>query len=146
MAWLVILIAIGAGALTPLQGTNAELYKHWQQPVWTTVWVYASGLAGVLLIQGIARQPLPETQAIHAAPWWAWIGGVLSIVTTLAALMYAQKLGSGMFTGLSLTASITVSILLDQMGWIGFQKHPASMLRLTGGLLMIVGVWLVSKF
>ena len=51
MQWIVILIAIGAGALAPLQGTNAELYKHWQQPIWTTVWVYLSGLAAILLIR-----------------------------------------------------------------------------------------------
>jgi transporter family-2 protein len=146
MALIVVLIAIGAGALTPLQGTNAELFKFWQQPIWTTVWVYLSGLSGILLIQLFVRQVLPTTQAVHAAPWWAWFGGFLSIITTLAALMYAQKLGSGMFTGLSLTASVIVSILLDHMGWIGFKQHPASGLRVTGGVLMVVGVWLVSKF
>ncbi len=146
MQWIVILIAIGAGALAPLQGTNAELYKHWQQPIWTTIWVYLSGLAAILLVQGAFRQQIPAHEAVVAAPWWAWIGGVLSIVTTLAALMFAQKLGSGMFTGLSLTASILVSILLDQMGWIGFKQHPASPLRLLGGLLMVGGVWLVSRF
>ena len=146
MQWIVILIAIGAGALAPLQGTNAELYKHWQQPIWTTVWVYLSGLAAILLIQAAFRQQLPAHEAVASAPWWAWIGGALSIVTTLAALMFAQKLGSGMFTGLSLTASILVSILLDQMGWIGFKQHTASPLRLLGGLLMVGGVWLVSRY
>ena len=146
MLWLVILIALGAGALTPLQGTNAELFKFWQAPLWTTIWVYLSALAGTLLIQAFARQVLPTSQAVHAAPWWAYTGGVLSIVTTLAALMYAQKLGSGMFSGLSLTATIIVSIVLDQMGWIGFKQHTASPLRIAGGCLMIGGVWLVSKF
>ena len=146
MAWFVILIALGAGALTPLQGTNAELFKFWQAPIWTTVWVYLSALAGTLLIQAFARQTFPSAQAVHAAPWWAYTGGVLSIITTLAALMYAQKLGSGMFTGLSLTASIIVSIMLDQMGWIGFKQHAASPQRILGGVLMVGGVWLVSKF
>ena len=60
--------------------------------------------------------------------------------------MFAQKLGSGLFTGLSLTASLIVSILLDQMGWIGFKQHSASPLRLLGGALMIGGVWLITKF
>ncbi len=146
MVWFVILLAIGAGALAPLQGTNAELFKHWQQPVWTTIWVYASGLAAILIIQAFARQTLPTASAVHAAPWWAYIGGALSIVTTLIALMFAQKLGSGLFTGLSLTASVCVSILLDHMGWIGFKPHPASPLRILGAVLMVGGVWLVSKF
>jgi transporter family-2 protein len=83
MAWFVILIAIGAGAMTPLQGTNAELFKFWQQPIWTTAWVYLSGFAGSMLIQALARQTLPATQAVQSAPWWAWTGGILSIITTL---------------------------------------------------------------
>ncbi len=146
MAWFVILLAIAAGAMTPLQGTNAELFKHWQQPIWTTIWFYLSGLAVILLIQLFARQSLPAATAVHQAPWWAYLGGALSIVTTLIALMFAQKLGSGLFTGLSLTASLIVSILLDQMGWIGFKQHSASPLRLLGGALMIGGVWLITKF
>ena len=92
------------------------------------------------------RQPLPASAAVHQAPWWAYVGGALSIVTTLIALMFAQKLGSGLFTGLSLTASLIVSILLDHMGWIGFKQHPASPLRMLGGALMIGGVWLITKF
>jgi transporter family-2 protein len=146
MAWFVILIAIGAGAMTPLQGTNAELFKFWQQPIWTTAWVYLSGFAGIMLIQAFARQAMPATHAIQAAPWWAWTGGILSIITTLVALMFAQKLGSGMFSGLSITATIIVSILLDHMGWIGFKQHSASPQRIIGGLLMVAGVWLVSKY
>ena len=146
MPWLVILIALAAGALTPLQATNAELYKHWQQPVWTTIWFYMSGLAAILLVQGLVRQSVPAHQAVIAAPWWAWVGGGISIATTVGSLMFAQKLGSGMFTGLSLTASIIVSILFDHLGWIGFKQHAASPLRLTGAALMIGGVWLVSRF
>ena len=60
--------------------------------------------------------------------------------------MFAQKLGSGMFTGLSLTASILVSILMDQMGWIGFKQHTDSPQRIVCGLLMVGGVWLVSRY
>jgi transporter family-2 protein len=146
MTWVVILLAVAAGSLAPLQGTNAELFKHWQQPIWTTTWVYFSGLVGILIIQAFVRQPLPTVAGAHAAPWWAYMGGAISIATTLIALMFAQRLGSGMFTGLSLTASVTISILLDHMGWIGFKQHPASPMRLLGGALMITGVWLVSKF
>ncbi|WP_419805074.1 DMT family transporter [Terriglobus sp.] len=146
MSWLFVLFAAAAGALNPFQNVNAELNKHWQQPLWTAAWVYLSGLAGVLLVQAFVRQPLPGHGAVAGAPWWAWVGGSVSIVTTMIGLMYAQKLGSGIFTGISITASVLVSILLDHMGWIGFKQHPASPMRLAGAGLMVVGVWLVMKF
>src|ERR1700753_756011 len=125
MMWLIVLLAIGAGAMNPLQGTNAQLFKYWQQPIWTTAWVYASALAGMLLVQIFVRQSLPTAANVQAAPWWAYVGGITSIGSTLISLMFAQKLGSGMFTGLSVTASVIVGILLDHMGWVGFKQHTA---------------------
>lgn len=147
MQWLAILFALLAGAANPFQaGTNAELKTQLAQPLWATVWVYASGLLGVLLVQAFARQPLPTAQHVHSVPWWGWIGGLISILATFAGLMFAQQLGAGVFTGITITVSVVVSILLDQFGLIGFKQHPASPLRITGGVLMVLGIWLVSKF
>ena len=146
MSWLFVLFAAAAGALNPFQNVNAELNKHWQQPLWTATWVYLSGLAGVLLLQLFARQQTPAHGAVVSAPWWAWTGGLVSIGATMIGLLFAQKLGSGVFTGVSITASVLVSILLDHMGWIGFKVHPASPLRLAGAGLMVAGVWLVMRF
>ncbi len=147
MQWVAILFALVAGAANPFQaGTNAELKKQLTQPLWATVWVYASGLLGVLLVQAFVRQPLPSGSQTSSAPWWAWTGGFISIIATFAGLMLAQKLGSGVFTGISITAAIIVSLALDHFGLIGFKQHSASPMRLAGGALMILGIWLVSKY
>ncbi|MGI4758347.1 MAG: DMT family transporter [Janthinobacterium lividum] len=147
MQWIAIVFALIAGAANPFQaGTNAQLKTQLAQPMWATVWVYASGLAGVLLVQAFVRQPLPNSSHISSAPWWAWTGGLISILATFAGLMLAQKLGAGVFTGISITASIVVSLCLDHLGLLGFKQHTASPLRLTGGALMVLGIWMVSKF
>ena len=147
MQWLAFLFALAAGAANPFQsGSNAQLRTSLGQSLWTTAWVYASGLVGVLLVQAFVREQLPSTTQATHAPWWAWMGGAISIIATIAGLMLAQKLGSGVFTGLSLTASVVVSIALDHFGLIGFRQHAASPLRLLGGALMVGGVWLVSRF
>jgi transporter family-2 protein len=70
---------------------------------------------------------------------------VISIGPTLAGLIFAQKLGSGVFTSLSITASVVVSVLLDQFGAVGFKQHAASPGRLAGCALLVAGVWLVSR-
>jgi transporter family-2 protein len=64
----------------------------------------------------------------------------------MAGLVLAQKLGSGVFTGLTLTASLVTSVLLDQFGVIGFRQHSASPARLVGCALMIAGVWMITRF
>ena len=146
MQWFFVLFAAAAGALNPFQNVNAELHKHWQQPLWTAAWVYLSGLAGVMLVQLFVREPLPSHDALVSSPWWAWLGGLVSIGATMIGLLFAQKLGSGVFTGISITTAVVVSILLDHMGWIGFKQHTASPMRLLGAALMVGGVWLVMRF
>ena len=150
MLWISILIALAAGAANPFQtGTNAELSRQLGRPVLAGLWVYVSGLAGLLLIAGLLRQ-LPAGMvrtgaAAGPVPWWAWLGGAISILSTMAGLLLAQKLGSAMFTGLSITASLLTSVLLDQFGWLGFRHHAASPARMLGCALLVAGVWLVSR-
>lgn len=144
MGWFSFLIALVAGAANPLQSaTNGELNKQLQQPIWAGVVVYATGLLGMLLIQLCVRQAVPA--CLGAVSWWAWTGGLISVLSTLAGLTLVQKLGAGIFTSLSLTASLVVSVLLDQFGLLGLRQHSASPTRLAGCGLLIAGVWLVSR-
>ncbi len=146
MVWIIFLIALAAGAANPFQGaTNAELNKQLHQPLWAAIVVYASGLTGLLIAQIFVRAPLPTSQA-GSVHWWAWTGGLISLVSTIVGLTLTQKLGSGLFTCLSLTAGLVTSILLDQFGLVGLRQHTASPLRLLGCGLLIAGVWLVARF
>ena len=146
MSWIIALLALASGAANPFQSaTNAELNKQLHQSVWAGIAVYVSGLAGLLLIQFFLRQPLP-LGAMRSVSWWAWLGGLISIASTMAGLTLTQRLGSGLFTGLSLTASILTSVLLDQLGWLGLKQHTASPGRLAGCALLVAGVWLVARF
>lgn len=125
-------------------GANSELNKDLATPIWAAAFVYLSGLGAMLLIEALMREAWPGSR-FAMAPWWAWLGGLLSIGSTLAGLTLAQRMGSGTFTGLSLTASVISSILLDQFGWMGFKPHPAHGLRLFGAAMMIGGLWLIAK-
>lgn len=147
MPWVLFLLALAAGAANPFQsGANAQLSRQLGSPLWAGLIVYASGLAGVLALQLFLREPLPSIARMGQVDGWAWVGGLVSIASTMAGLMLAQKLGSGVFTGLSITSAIAVSVLLDQFGWLGFRQHTASPLRLLGCGLMVAGIWLVARF
>lgn len=146
MHFISYLIALAAGSSSPVQaGASAQLNKDLASPVWAALSVYASGLAGVLLVQLILREAWPGSK-IADAHWWAWLGGLLSIGLTMTGLTLAHKMGSGVYTGLTLTASLLASIMLDHFGWMGFEQHPVSWIRGLGAALMISGIWLVAKF
>jgi transporter family-2 protein len=141
------LIAVLAGSASPVQaGASAQLNKDLASPIWAALCVYASGLAGVVIVQLILREAWPAPRLMGGAHWWAWTGGILSIALTMTGLTLAHKMGSGLYTGLTLTASLLTSVLLDQFGLMGFDRHPVTALRGLGAGLMIAGIWLIAKF
>ncbi len=145
--FIAYLLSIAAGAANPIQaGTNAELRKITGTAIFAAGMVYASGLCAMLIIQLFAREGWPTLGKLVRTPWWAWMGGVLSIGSTMASAVFAQRLGSGVFTGVSVTASLVMSVLLDNFGLVGFKVHPVSPLRILGCGLMIGGLWLAAKF
>ena len=147
MTWLTYLIALAAGAANPFQsGTNAELNKQLGAPLWTGAVVYATGLAGLLLLLVAVREPLPGQEKMLGVRPWSWSGGLISIGSTMAGLTLAQRMGSGVFTGISLTAALVTSLVIDHCGLVGFPQHPASPARIGGCALMIAGLWVMSRF
>jgi transporter family-2 protein len=146
MTFFAILIAVLAGGANPFQsGTNAQLNKQLGQPLWAAVIVYVTGLAGVLVCELLFRQRIPAGPRIASVPTWAWMGGLISILPTIAGLTLAQRLGAGVFTGLSITASLVTSVLLDHYGLVGFRQHAASPLRIAGCAVMVAGLWMITR-
>jgi transporter family-2 protein len=146
MTWLLVLSAMAAGAANPFQsGVNAELNKQLRQPVWSTLVVYVTGICGLFLILLCLRQSCP-LHKVSSVPWWAWMGGLISVVPTIIGLTIAYRMESGSFTGVSVTVSLIASILLDHFGLVGFTQHSASPIRIAGCGLMIAGLWMIAKF
>jgi transporter family-2 protein len=148
MAYLFI---VATGLLIAMQaGSNATLQKSLQNPVLSSVISFGSGLAALLLALAIytavTKTPLPRGMQWSAVPWWGWIGGTMGAVYVLAGVLTAEKVGSGIFIGLSVTASILASIAIDHYGLLGFHRHAAGPGRILGGALMVAGMLLIGKF
>lgn len=111
---------------------------------------FGSGLVALLLAlaiySAVTRTPMPKGQQWSAVPWWGWIGGTLGAVYVLGMVLTAGRVGSGIFVGLSVTASILASLAIDHFGLLGFQRHPAGAGRLLGGALMVAGMLLIGRF
>lgn len=79
-------------------------------------------------------------------PWWAWFGGLFSVLLILSQLYASPAIGAASFLGIIVTVGVAVSIVLDNYGWVGFPVHPVSLWRSLGAVLMIAGVALVALF
>jgi transporter family-2 protein len=147
MVWVYLLVCLLAGALMPLQaGVNAQLARWVGHPVTASLVSFAVGTVVLFAYSAATRPPLPALDALAAAPWWVWAGGLFGSVFVTAAAAFAPRLGAATFISVTIAGQVLVSILLDHFGAVGFAARPVTPLRFLGALLLVGGVLLVRKF
>jgi transporter family-2 protein len=79
-------------------------------------------------------------------PWWAPLAGLAGAVAVIAGLMFADKIGAGPLNGLIITANILASLAIDHFGLMNMPVHTLNGWRVLGGLLMVAGIAVISRF
>ena len=146
--WLAIAIiaAIGAGGVMALQpAVNGRLASQCNHPIQASVISFATGFLALLAVAILLRSGVPSPSRLAALPWWAWGGGILGTYMVTVSLLVAPRLGATRWLALVLAGQITLSLLLDQFGLLGYAQHGINLWRLTGVGLVVVGVWLVMN-
>ena len=139
-------IAIFAGVLNPfLGGMNATLSKTLNQPVWAVGATFALAMVATLVVALVTGQRLPDGAGIARTPWWAWSGGLFAAGYVLSLTLVASKLGASVFTGVTVTVAMIVSVVLDHYGVVGFEVHKVSVLRVVGAFVMTGGLALILR-
>jgi transporter family-2 protein len=79
-------------------------------------------------------------------PWWAPLGGLVGAFAVVAGLLFVGKVGAGAFAGLTITANILMSLVIDKFGMFGMETHGLSAGRMAGAALMVAGIALIAYF
>jgi transporter family-2 protein len=147
---LYIVIAMTGFLIAIQAGRNATLDKYLQNPVLSAFLSFCAGTFVLLFALAIYAAAtggrMPRAAQWVAVPWWGWFGGALGALYILCMVLTAQKVGSGIFIGLTVTTTIVASLLMDHYGLLGFKQHTASPARILGGTLMVAGMLLIGKF
>ena len=148
MGWLFAPFAILLGVvLTTQVATNTLLGKALNNDYIPAGVNMVIGLIATTVLTWSLTSEWPSREMIRAAPWYAWVGGgLMGTIYLTGTILLAPRLGAGELVGLVVAGQLIFSVLLDHFGWIGFAQHSASMPRLAGCALMIVGVFLIAKF
>ncbi len=145
-AWLYPIILI-AGVLQawgpPMNSAlNKALVNPWLASVVSFLPIIA--LLGVVLL--CWPRQLPTTESLSQMPWWAPLGGLIGSFAVVAGLMFVSKVGAGAFAGLTITANILMSLVIDKFGMFGMETHALGAGRMVGAALMVAGIALISYF
>jgi transporter family-2 protein len=144
--WIIPFIILGGALQTCGAAMNGQLNKSVVNPWLASAVSFALITFFFVSVFLILPHPLPTARDLSAMPWWAVIGGLVGAVQVYAGLTLVNRVGAGMFVGLTVTAALITSLVVDHFGWFRMQAHPISIWRVAGGLLMVAGVALISRF
>jgi len=134
--------ALVAGAAIPFQaGANAMLGRLLGHPLWATMVSLAVSVALAVPVMLAFKVPVPTfATAAASGPWWIWIGGAAGVVYVTAALLLAPKMGAASFIVAVIGGQMMASLVIDHFGLMGFVQRPASLARVAGLVLIVVGL------
>jgi transporter family-2 protein len=145
-AWLYPIILI-AGALQAWGPPMNNALKNALVNPWLSSLVSFLPIVAFLGVVWVCiPRPLPSAESLGQMPWWAPLGGLVGAFAVVAGLMFVGKVGAGAFAGLTITANILMSLVIDQFGLFGMETHALGVGRLAGAALMVAGIALISYF
>lgn len=139
MNWLYLGIAALSGAAMALQGTfNAALGKIlglWE----STLIVHLLGSVIVLIVLVVLGIGFDNFGKMNQVPWWAYLGGLLSVVIIYAVARSIPQIGVGNATTAIIVAQVSTAILIDCLGLFGMKRIDFQWIDLLGIALLAVG-------
>jgi bacterial/archaeal transporter family-2 protein len=145
--WAFVLFGLAAGAMLPFQaGVNAQLAEYLGSPLRAALASFVVGVFVLLPAVAIFVRGLPSAERVGAAPWWAWLGGALGAFYVAGSITSAPRLGAVTLIGVILAGQALASLVVDHFGMVGFDEHPATLGRIAGMLLIVLGVLFVRLF
>jgi len=144
--WIIPFIILGGALQTCGAAMNGQLNKYIVNP-WLASAISFSLITFFFMGASLIHpHPLPTQKELSELPWWAVIGGLIGAVQVYAGLTLVNRVGAGLFMGLTVTAALIMSLIIDHFGWFRMQPHPLNLGRLIGGVLLVAGVTLVARF
>lgn len=137
---LYVLLGVLGGGCTPVQtAVNSRLRKAVGSPLKASMVSFAVGslaLLAVVLVLG----PYPMVSAgVWDGPWWIWIPGLFGVYFLTGNVVAMPHLGSLQTVAMPVIGQILAGLAIDAFGWFGSARHPLTILRVIGALLVAAG-------
>jgi transporter family-2 protein len=146
IGWIFPFIILGGALQTCGAAMNAQLNQSLANRWLASAVSFAVITAFFACLFAVFPSPLPSAGKLAAMPWWAPLGGLVGAVQVYAGLTLVNKVGAGPFTGVTVTAALITSLVVDHYGWFRMPVHAVNPGRIVGAVLMTAGIALIAKF
>ncbi len=105
---------------------------------------FAIGTLLLAVIAALAGQAPGLTEALDI-PWYYLLGGVLGAAYVFTALVTVSSIGAGGVAAATITGQLTLSLVLDKIGFLGLDEQPITPERVIGVVLLLAGTFLIVR-
>lgn len=144
---LLILLGLATGAGLAVQTVvNSRLrVALGDSPVWAAAVQTIIGLAALVMVGVLTRQPFAPVPGLTRQPWWIWTGGALGIFYVTVSIFLMPRLGAALTLATIVVGQLVMALVMDHYGLLGTAIVRASPVRIAGALLLVAGVALLRK-
>lgn len=104
------------------------------------------GTLALCLIAATARGGLGQLREVGSVPAWYYLtGGLLGAAYVTTVLVTVRSLGAGGVTAATVAGQLSMSMVVDQFGWLGVERSPITALKVLGVLLLALGTFLIVR-
>ncbi|HAS1027030.1 TPA: DMT family transporter [Enterobacter cloacae] len=136
------LIAFAAGLGITLQTTlNSQLARGLGgDPGTAALFSFAAGAFSLGIYSLLRGGLFTSLAAIASQPLWSLTGGLIGACALFSYVVLAPKIGFSALLGLAIVGQLLSSQVIDHFGLLGAMRRPVSMLKLSGMLVMLIGL------
>ncbi|MBC8139697.1 MAG: DMT family transporter [Fibrella sp.] len=140
---LILLTGVGTGIMV---ACNSRLKDSLGSPAFTVAVAFAIGSAFLFAVAATGVSGKITLASAGDTPWWAWAGGILSIIAVLVILIANKESGSGaLILAASVVGQQAAALASEHNGWLGTEKTPINGWKIAGFLLLVGGAVLMGK-
>lgn len=143
-AGFAFIVGVGLAAQAAI---NTSLREFVGGPVIAAAISFLVGLVFLVVMAAVVGATTGvEPLRVGAAPWWAWVGGVIGGAYIVVSIVLTPKVGVGVVIALAVAGQLVGALLIDQFGLFGLPARQLSPLRALGVVFLICGAALVRFF
>lgn len=144
--YYLLAFVVGVG-LSIQTGLNSQLRTALGSPIMAALISFIVGgfvlLAYAFIFQ--RQQSIACFANMGTIAWYKWVGGFLGAFYVAGVIFVAPQIGIANTTALVVAGQLIFALLLDHFGWLGFNQHSLSFVRVIGVGLLVLGVMLILR-
>jgi transporter family-2 protein len=142
LALIPLLIGAVAGVCMAFQGSLNTLLSKAVGLLEATFVVHLIGVVAIAVLL-LLRLGKGNLASLGEAPWYAYLGGLLSIVILYTVMASISKLGVSIATTAIIVGQVSTALLIDHFGLFGLREVPFTWLKALGIILLASGAKLM---